>query len=272
MKRLSLFCITILLTFFSFNADPLENGLIAYYSFNNCDARDDSGNDSDGILFGKMTCVCGVEGDGLELDGIQDYIEFHGKVNNYFTTSDFTISYYFKTDKYSIFQQSMLSKRATCEEINMLDIQLNINQRFVDTDLYENPRKYFRDISPELDSTVWMYFALVREGIRAKTFINGQLRQEGMRCSGVDLTNDAILSFGNSPCIRGRQTVRFKGVLDELKVYDRALTAEEIMDLYNRTPVENAEIDCVTFKEKKSETRPSYGQRSKKNKFFPRAI
>lgn len=249
MKSLSFLLTATLLTIFSFTSDPLENGLIAHYSFNNCDARDDSGNGSDGILFGKMNCACGVEGDGLELDGMQDYIEFHGDVNNYFTTSDFTVSYYFKAGKYSIFQQSMLSKRATCEEINMLDIQLNVNQKFIDTDLYESPHKYFRDISPDLDSTVWMHFAVVREGIYARTYINGELRQEATRCSGVDLTNDAVLSFGNSPCIRGGRTVRFKGVLDELKVYNRALSAEEIMELYSRTPVENAEIDCVTFEE-----------------------
>lgn len=249
MKYLSIFAITTLFTFFSFNIDPLENGLIAHYSFNNCDARDDSGNGSDGVLIGKMNCVCGVEGDGLQLDGLQDYIEFHGNVNNYFTTSDFTISYYFKSEKYSIFQQSMLSKRATCEELNMLDIQLNLNQKFVDTDLYESPHKYFKDINPTLDNTAWMHFALVREGIFARTYINGQLKQEGRRCSGVDMTNDAVLSFGNSPCIRGGRTVRFKGVLDELKVYERALSNEEIMNLYSRTPVENAELDCVTFQE-----------------------
>jgi len=249
MKSLSIFALFTLLTFFSFNTDPLENGLIAYYSFNNCDARDDSVNDSDGILFGKMNCACGVEGDALQLDGMQDYIEFHGKVNNYFTTSDFTVSYYFKSGKYSVFQQSMLSKREACEEVNMLDIQLNINQKFVDTDLYESPEKYFRDISPSLDKTVWMHFALVREGIFASTYINGQLRQEGRRCSGVDMTNNAVLSFGNSPCIQSGRTVRFKGVLDELRVYERALSEEEIMALYSRTPVENAELDCVTFED-----------------------
>lgn len=253
MKYHSHIFLVILLSFCSFSSDPLEKGLIAYYSFNNCDARDDSGNGSDGILFGKMNCACGVEGDGLELDGMQDYIEFHGSVNDYFTTSDFSISYYFKSGKYSIFQQSMLSKRATCEEINMLDIQLNVNQKLLDTDLYESPQKYFRDISPDLDSTVWLHFALVREGIHAKTYINGQLQREGRRCSGVDLTNDAVLSFGNSPCLRGGRVVRFKGVIDELKIFERALSDTEIMDLYSRTPVENAEIDCVTFEEGKQE-------------------
>ena len=249
MKYLLYLAAASIITTFGFYADPLEKGLIAYYSFNNCDARDDSGNGSDGVLFGKMNCACGVNEDGLELDGIQDYIEFHGKVNDYFSTSDFTISYYFKAGKYSIYQQSMLSKRANCDEFNMLDIQLNANQNFVDVDLYESPAKYFRDIGPDLKETVWLHFALVREGIYARTFINGQLQKEGRRCSGVDLTNEAVLSFGNSPCIQQSRVVRFKGVLDELRIYDRALSDKEIADLYARNLVENAEIDCITIEE-----------------------
>ena len=34
--------------------NSLTEGLIAYYSFNFCDARDESGNGSDGVLFGNV--------------------------------------------------------------------------------------------------------------------------------------------------------------------------------------------------------------------------
>ncbi|MFK7771724.1 MAG: hypothetical protein AB8F94_06280, partial [Saprospiraceae bacterium] len=43
----------------------LQDGLVAHYNFNDCDARDISGNDSDGLLFGEVTCWCGIEDDGL---------------------------------------------------------------------------------------------------------------------------------------------------------------------------------------------------------------
>ena len=55
-----------------------------------------------------------------------------------------------------------------------------------------------------------------------------------------------LLAFSNSPCL-GQSSRRFKGVLDELRVYDRALTEEEIERLYDMYPVENAQMDCVTF-------------------------
>ena len=225
----------------------LEKGLVAYYSFNECDARDDSENGaSDGKLFGTIGCWCGIEDDGLLFDGKRDYVEFYGIVNQYFTTSDFTISFYFKSSQYAVFKQSLLSKREDCEKYNALDLQFDQNFFRVETDLNETPLKHYGDISPETNGGGWKHFALVRKGVTAFTYINGVLVREGRRCSGVDISNDAILSFSNSPCIMQGSATRFKGILDELKVYDRALTELEISNLYLMHPVEKAEQDCVT--------------------------
>lgn len=226
--------------------NPFEDGLVAYYSFNSCDARDDSGNESHGKLMGSIDCWCGVEDDGLLLDGIGDYIEFHGSVNHYFNTSDFTISFYFKSEKYSIFQQSLLSKRAECDQYNMFDLLLDMNKKEVNTAVHESPGKFYPRLSPSITPTGWQHFALVREGFTATTYINGHERNKGFKCSGVDISNSKVLSFSNSPCIGSSRVNRFKGVLDELRVYDRALSSEEILQLYSLYPIENAQMDCFT--------------------------
>ena len=252
MRRTYLLPLLGLLLFSGFNltTNPLEDGLVAYYSFNNCDARDDSGNDSHGKLFGSVDCWCGIEDDGLLLDGVSDYIEFHGSVNHYFNTSDFTISFYFKPERYSVFAQSLLSKRKDCEEYNMLDLLLELNQQKINTAVYESPFKFYPKLSPIVSPNGWQHFALVREGFTATTYINGEKRQKGFRCSGVDISNDQVLSFSNSPCIGTNRTKRFQGILDELRVYDRALTSNEIKQLYELNPIENALMDCVTDIEK----------------------
>ncbi|MEZ4934996.1 MAG: LamG domain-containing protein [Saprospiraceae bacterium] len=237
------------LIFLNFKLPPphFDDGLVAHYTFNKCDIKDITGNNPDGVMMGDPGCHCGVEGNALFFDGINDYVEFPGIVNRHFNTTDFTVSFYFKPNKYSVFRQSLLSKRDTCNEYNMLDFQLDINGRIVKTDLYETPEKFFRDISPELPESDWVHFALVRKGIYAYTFINGELRQESRRCSGVDIGNEVVLSFSNSPCLSSGRTVRFKGGLDELRIYDHALTDEEIAQLYALHPVEMAEVDCITF-------------------------
>ncbi len=229
-----------------------ENGLVAYYSFNACDARDDSGNGSNGEMYGTVNCWCGVDDDGLLFDGQQDYLKFPGVVNRYFTTSDFTISFYFKVEGYTTFPQSLLSKREMCEEYNMFDIQRDMRQQEVVAEVYENPQKFYGGLNTAIDTAGWVHYALVREGFRARTYLNGILREESYRCSGVDLSNEAVLSFSDSPCIRAGRAHRFRGVLDELRVYDHALTEEEIGSLYRLYPIENIQMDCFTYAPKKS--------------------
>lgn len=231
--------------------NKLDEGLIAYYSFNACDATDDSGNGSDGVVFGDAACWCGIEEDALLLDGNDDYIEFKGLVNRYFSTSDFTLSFYFKANQYSVTQQSLFSKKENCEKEYALDLYLDQNKHQVKTELNETPEKDYGDISPETGGPGWKHFVLVRRGIRAYTYINGVLQREGRRCSGVDISNDANLCFANSPCLTASNTRRFRGLLDELRVYDRALSDLEVSLLYNLHPVENAEQDCLSFVPKK---------------------
>lgn len=224
----------------------IDHGLVAHYSFNECDATDDTGNGSDGKLFGKISCKCGIDDDGLYFNGASDYVEFYGNVNKYFGTSDFTISFYFKPVKYSVFQQSLISKREACDEFNMLDIQLNRHAKTLGVAIYEAPHKYFKDLDPEMQQSGWQQLTLVREGTRATTYLNGQLQKTEKRCSGIDITNDAFLSFSKSPCIDVQRVAPFRGVLDELRVYNRALSESEVMELYALFPVESAEEDCIS--------------------------
>jgi hypothetical protein len=170
--------------------DP-EVGLIAYYSFNECDARDDSGNGSHGQMSGGVSCWCGIEDDGLLFNGVNDFVEFHGLVNDYFSTSDFTISFYFHSKEYSIYPQSLLSKRENCEDINMFDFLLKRAQGELDVDVHETEFKDYPGLESDINGSGWHHVALVRQGIRAYTYINGQPIKESRRCSGVDLSNEA---------------------------------------------------------------------------------
>ncbi|MCI5080340.1 MAG: LamG domain-containing protein [Saprospiraceae bacterium] len=235
-------------TAFFITQSSFSDGLVAYYSFNQCDARDDTANGSNGQMKGGVSCWCGIEGEGLLFDGVDDHLVFEGIVNKYFTTTDFTISFYIKPEQYSVFRQSLFSKREACSFDQMLDLSLDLNRKEICTQVYQTEYHYFKDLSPALDSTGWMHVALVRSGLQAQTYINGQLRKQSFRCRGVDITNEALLMFSNSPCMgaAGRYK-RFKGVLDELRVYGRALSEEEILELYLQYPIENAVRDCVTF-------------------------
>ncbi|MBK8489632.1 MAG: LamG domain-containing protein [Saprospirales bacterium] len=241
----------LLLVFVAAHPSFQEEGLVAYYSFNQCDARDDSGNGSDGQIFGHTTCHCGIDEYGLLLDGRTTYIEFYGPVNKYFTTSDFSVSFYFRPMQFGPFPQNLLSKRPECDEEFLLDLHFNAEYGVLETEFRAGEYKFYKELSPSTDTTTWMHFALVREGTWAYTYINGTLQKQERRCSGMDITNDAVLSFSHSPCIKSGKTIPFKGVIDELKVFGRALSQEEIAELYALHPVESAEQDCLVSREEK---------------------
>jgi len=225
--------------------DIPSDGLVAYYSFNDCEAIDQSGKQSHGKIIGNATCRCGVEGNGIMLNGRTDYIEFSGQVNKYFTTSDFSLSFYFKPTAPNIFKQSLVSKRTDCEEFHALDIILDQTNEMMITDFMQEEFIKFGDLDAPIKSGDWHHYALVRKGSRAYTYINGSLMNEARRCSGVDIANEAKLSIGNSPCV-GSGLRRFEGIIDELRVYEKPLTHQEIMDLYSRLLVEDAEKGCVS--------------------------
>jgi len=222
---------------------PAQDDLVAYYSFNQCDARDDTGMGSDGLLRGQVGCWCGIEGDGLLFDGMDDWVEFSGRVNRCFTTTDFTVSFYIKPEGRAPYPQDLLCKRPSCAEVSMMDMLLDPSGKTVRAMLYESPVNHFRELQGRLPASSWVHVALVREGQEARLYVNGERQFESFRCRGVDLSNEVPLRFSNNPCSGTRP---FKGVLDELRVYKRALNDEEMRQLYRLNPIENAVMDCVT--------------------------
>ena len=225
--------------------DP-HQGLVAHYTFNDCAATDITGNGSHGRLMGNVNCWCGIEGDGLLFDGRNGYVVLDGPVNDVFSTTDFTISFYVKVEGQSAFPQTVLSKRLACDDDHVLELAVNTATQELQTDFKESEFKYFRELSPPLPEGSWLHYTLVREGVRAHTYINGLYRRSSFKCSGVDISNAAMLKISDSPCVRSGRARPFKGVIDELRVYDRALTEEEVRLLYELHPIENVAMDCAT--------------------------
>jgi len=74
----------------------VKEGLVAYYSFDHCDARDDSGNGYHGVITSRPGCVPGVVGKALRFDGYNDRIKIPAEILNGKET--FTINYWIKTE------------------------------------------------------------------------------------------------------------------------------------------------------------------------------
>ncbi|MEO1435657.1 MAG: LamG domain-containing protein [Bacteroidota bacterium] len=246
----------ILLTGFSFlpiNDPDFESGLVAYFSFDDCLATDDLGLNQ-GYLRGRPNCGCGASEAAIYLDGIDDHIEIKGPVHEAFNGT-YTLSFYFKTHARSI-KQILLSKREACD----FEGESVIEVRHLQPCGNKTTGRVWSEASPKgkrsvgvavMEESTWRMVTIVREGTQQLIYINGQLIDtREFNHEVTDLTNPAALLLGYGPCVddsieeERNRYFPLIGAIDEFRVYDRPLSAEAIQALYDRAPVDLAEIGC----------------------------
>jgi len=182
----------------SFLQAQVDQGLVTYISFDDCTADESRGNPS---IIGVMNlqdtiCGCGVKGRALKLNGQGDHVFIAGAVNSEFDRDDFTISFYFKP--------------------------VANNSGGVQTLLYKSGE----------DCSTQSNFA-VRYDPRAG-FLNVQFVENSNKSASInsfrDVRNDGVLTLGESYCSATDRY--FSGFLDELRIYNRALSKDEVGQLY----------------------------------------
>jgi len=209
----------------------IDRGLVAYYSFDDCTATDDSGVTGDGTIIGNPTCECGVLGNSLLLDGFDDEILLLGTINNQFERQDFTVSMYIKSTS-AQGRQSILSKREMCGPDNAFGIRIEPQSNKLLGDVSENSSKQ-ANVSGSLDfNACWQHVVLVRSGTKTSLYINGVLRNSADAVSRIDLQNNTVLSIAGGACVSGSVDNPFAGFIDEVRIYDRTLNQRDIDELF----------------------------------------
>lgn len=219
----------------------LTDGLIGYWSFNNGNANDESGNGHDGIVYGA-TVVDGKSGTAFSFDGDDDYIDL-GDEPDFDITGDITISLWFKTSTAQM--GSIISK---LDNINPdFGYDLAIGDSFT-TDpngqiLFRvandsnGPSQYdaVQTTNTYTDDAWHLLTAIYTpDGVsRPKIYIDAI--EQSVSNSGTPLT-----SIGVAPGYHLKIAeyspeggfFNFNGVLDEIRIYSRALAEDEIQELF----------------------------------------
>ena len=204
-------------------------GLVAYYSFDNCDATDDTGNGADGVISGAPGCGCGVSGNALEFDGGSDFIQFLGNFDLLFS-EDFTLSFYIQSLNTSGIVD-IISKKDGCTADSSITVRFEPSSRSVRAELTQNINLMAEsrvNISPE---QCWHHVAWVRSAGNLIIYYDGVPVEVTPLGQAINASNNGIFSIANSPCLANGE-LRFAGSLDELRLYNRALTTGEIAELY----------------------------------------
>lgn len=209
--------------------------LVVYYDFENIEdgeIPDVTGNNSnDAVIFGNQL-DCGVEGNGLRFNGLDNKAVIQGEATDVFGTEDFTMSFFFKAIEQNVFGvQTLVSKQNTCELDNAFSIRYIPNTKSINV-LVSEDESLNANFDVDLDeSNCWHHVCLVRDGTELLLYLDGILKEKVLKPNRIDITNDDIaLELGFSTCTVTASN--FEGVMDEFRLYDRALVQAQVEELY----------------------------------------
>lgn len=210
------------------SAVDLERGLVAYYSFDDCSAKDLSGNGNDGIIYGAK-CVDGKFGKALRFDGVDDYVELPDAS---FKSNAFTIVAWVKFS--SIAANGVVVGKyyngflwwdaiANCMRVEF--------RNSADTAWRGIPQDGGVCWKPAVNTWYHLAASFGGAGTTVKLYVNGQLVSETDVIEQNPLITTEMLAVGRW----GKSSKRyFNGIIDEVRIYNRALSEEEIRALYER--------------------------------------
>ncbi len=214
----------------TFNFTALA-GPVAAYSFEEgqgTTTADSSGNNNNGTLSTGVTWTAGKSGNAVLFNGTSGDITVPDS-NSLDLNGSFTISAWVKPTTVSGIQ-TLLIKETT----SGCSYFLQINNGQIDGG-FNNGSGCVEHITSTANLTAgnWYFIAIVLDHSvnTYSTYLNGTLISS-VNETGVPLPNSQPLVIGRSAC-GGCGFERLNGVLDEVRIYNRAQSASEVQSIYN---------------------------------------
>lgn len=240
-------CLIAVCAFFSLSAQTTV-GLVAYYSFDGT-LENTTGNTSNTpIGNGAIEYRCGVLGDALLFDGVTTFLTVPGdnNVNDEFDTEDVTVSFYFKPIGMNGTPYLVSKRDPDCLiQENLFYIRYGPASRSLNAIMIENLSRGVSLLEPLVNQNCWQLVTLVRDGSRVKLYVNGRFARDLGTQGRIDLSNPGQLMIGGGDCRMASEPL-FHGLMDEFRIYNRALDEDEIKGLFF-APDQIATQDTVIF-------------------------
>ncbi|OQX70729.1 MAG: hypothetical protein B6D62_03700 [Candidatus Cloacimonas sp. 4484_275] len=225
MKKIFIIIFFVMICYLNVVAD-LNEGLVAYYPFGG-DANDNTGNGNDGTIYGPISATdrFGNENQAYYLDGIDDYIEFPKRLYDYGIRDSFTVSIWIKSSNSPVMQMLLEDGTNWDNDGFYLGILPQLNQVFLR--LNTNIESYFCDsLAVPNYAEEWTMFSYVYNGSEIKLYLN-DYQAFSHSIQGTVLRGDRNLRIGYPS-----DESFYNGFVDDLRIYDRALSNDEIQILY----------------------------------------
>ncbi len=207
------------------SASSIDDGLVGWWTFDGGkminNVADSSGQGNAGYMQGfgatSTAVTSGKMGQGLKFDGVDDYVSTNSDVGN-ISSGTFTIStWFYNTGSYSnvgSFVNGTVGSSVAFglrEGLDRLTLAKTVNS-FVCT-------------SPTtLAKNKWYHGVVTYNGATCNIYVNGSLNYS---------LNTAVTFVSGNIKIGQYSATYFKGGMDDIRIYNRVLSASEIKQLYN---------------------------------------
>jgi hypothetical protein len=207
----------------------LQQGLVAYYPFNG-NANDESGNGNNGTVNGAQTSSDRFGNSNLaySFDGLNSGIDF-SNIFQFHLNGDASISFWVKPEISQNYQGSILFSSPGSLDFNRYNFYLRTIQNTTFAIDYKEPftnTHYFVETIP-FATGAWSNVVLSRFNNTYNLFVNGVLQSSGDDIS-PNLPNSIGWTLGND----NASGSDFIGSLDDIVIFNRALSPSEIQQLY----------------------------------------
>jgi len=241
-------------------SDSLDEGLLFYYPFNG-NVKDAGGNGNHGVDYSSGNYVAGKIGKALNFNGTTDYVQLSKSI---YSGDGLTFSFWIKSRGASGSENNgvIIGKyNMTGNNRCFIVYSFGANETRADNRLsaafykegfssgfHDNVKSYFEPAellafpsNPSLwtisdpkriETGVWTHCVINVTEKNLEVWLNGSLCVSKQReySSYYDNSYESVY-IGNNPAMGGGINNHFNGVIDELRIYNRELTHEEINKL-----------------------------------------
>ena len=213
------------------SGNPIDIGLVAFYPFNG-NANDESGNGHNGSLVNAPSLVNGVDGSpnsAFDFNGSNQRIDISSKIE-IDITADYSIS---------LWQKLSGTAGAFSSQLSISDSDANLQYYMFATDNNIYDKVTFGHASDKFRAEgydyadledVWRHIVVVKNGSGPVVYIDNVsiiLNTTGALGAGSNTKSTIAATNQNNQF--------FKGTLDQIRFYQRALTTDEITFLFDNT-------------------------------------
>lgn len=220
----------------------LSSGLIARYQFNeiswngtNGEVKDSSGNGNNGkAINGAYTTPETNDASNRfgVFDGINDYVKINPSNSLIFPdNSPFTISAWFKTSASNgDVNRGIITRKAAWNTIRGWSISLINSTAWINASICDGLScSTLSSSTSGYNNNLWHHVVLVYNGSQGSLYIDGT-KTSTVNTGFKDNTTTSIIIGAKN----GRPEYFHKGQLDDVRIYNRALTSQEIQSLSSR--------------------------------------